>query len=248
MQARMTYEIANERLGKRDRRKVANNTYLERRDDSTIALRLHATDVVTFRPGTITLDSGGWRTVTTKDRLNYALPVWAKAGTWYVGSDYDRSAAYVYADGVTFTEAGELVGEEAADPSAEAAALKREISKFAKLCADTLADGMNAPSGGDCWFCSMVTAGGVPLGDTSGDHDHLREHMAEGYVVPSMIVNAVVEKGYREPAFIIGYADGRIGGPRAMTSLVRPAVRQYLTRRLVPTQTGSRPWPTGVTT
>lgn len=243
MQARMTYEIANERLGKRDRRKIANNTYLERRDDSTIALRLHATDVVTFRPGTITLDSGGWRTVTTKNRINYALPVWSKAGTWYVGSDYDRSAAHVYADGVTFTEAGELLGDEPIDPSAGNAALKREIGAFAKLCADTLAAGMPAPSGGDCWFCAMRTESGATLGDVSGgDHDHLREHIAEGYVVPSLLLNAVAEAGYLYPAVILNYGGGDTMGGGIMTAdTVKRAVRGYLTRRLVPTSTGARP-------
>lgn len=74
------YATLNERLTGRCklRRKVANNTYAERRGDS-IALKLHDTDVVTYHPdGSITLDTGGWFTVTTKDRMNNAIP----HGTW----------------------------------------------------------------------------------------------------------------------------------------------------------------------
>lgn len=53
------------------RRKIANNTYLERLVDNSIAVRLHATDVVVIFPDdVVVLNSGGWRTKTTKDRLN----------------------------------------------------------------------------------------------------------------------------------------------------------------------------------
>ena len=58
----------------RDRRKVAHNTYAHRVADG-VAIRLHATDVVTFTDaGTVRLDSGGWRTKTTRDRLHRYAP------------------------------------------------------------------------------------------------------------------------------------------------------------------------------
>jgi hypothetical protein len=244
----MTYATADATLGSRDRRKVANNTYLERRDEQTIALRLHATDVVTFRPGTITLDSGGWRTVTTKNRINYALPVYSDKGTWYVGGYPDHDNRVVYVDGITFTEAGSLVGDEALDPSAEAAAMKKRITAFVKLAGETFEAGMPTPSTGDCWYCMMRTETGRTLGDwAGGDHSHLLDHMDEGYVVPSLLVNAVVEAGYNVPAFILGTSvegttmGGRTGGHYGHTDLVKRSVRKYLTRRLVPTQTGARP-------
>lgn len=56
-------------------RKVGNNTYLQRRGDD-IAVMLHATDIVTFHPdGTFTLNTGGWHTPTTLDRLREWAPV-----------------------------------------------------------------------------------------------------------------------------------------------------------------------------
>lgn len=74
---------------------------LRRVDERSIALRLHETDVLTWHApqgsgraltgadaGTVTLDSGGWRTVTTKARMNDYLPpgwrLWSERGTWWL--------------------------------------------------------------------------------------------------------------------------------------------------------------------
>lgn len=68
-----SYHAALTRLGKRDERKVANNTWLVRRADG-VAVRLWRTDVVTFREdGRIELYTGGWNTPTTRSRFNACL-------------------------------------------------------------------------------------------------------------------------------------------------------------------------------
>ena len=75
----MNYQEALEKLGSRVSRKLENHTYLERRENGNIAVRLHLTDVVMFHPcGKVTLDSGGWYSKTTKDRMNK----YANAGIW----------------------------------------------------------------------------------------------------------------------------------------------------------------------
>lgn len=93
----MDYQTANAQLRGRDRRKIANNTFLVRRSSNAIALRLHATDVLTFHEdGRVVYDSGGWLTVTTKARMNAygPLAVWSKRRVWHIA---DR----LYHDGVT---------------------------------------------------------------------------------------------------------------------------------------------------
>lgn len=56
-------------------RPLANNTRLEPRHDGSIAVRLHRTDVVTFlADGRVVLNTGGWTTVTTQDRINRFSP------------------------------------------------------------------------------------------------------------------------------------------------------------------------------
>ena len=70
-------------------RKVGNNTFEVVYEDGTRAIRLHKTDVVTFRPdGKFSINSGGHLTRTTKDRMNKycnTIRVWQDKGEWYVG-------------------------------------------------------------------------------------------------------------------------------------------------------------------
>ncbi len=83
-----TYSEALAILGDRDERTIANNTRLVRRGED-VALRLHSTDVVTYlSTGGYRLNTGGWHSVTTKDRINRALAagwrVYSDKGVWYV--------------------------------------------------------------------------------------------------------------------------------------------------------------------
>lgn len=102
----MNYTDASNILGPRDHKKVANNTTLRRLPCSigrgpVIVLRLHETDILTFRPESVTYDTGGWRTVTTKSRFNQFGPsgvrVYSDKGEWSVY----REGEYVgpYEDG-----------------------------------------------------------------------------------------------------------------------------------------------------
>lgn len=85
---RMLDTPAGRKLGYR---KLERNTYLHPRGDA-FAVRLHATDVVTILPdGTYSLNTGGWFTVTTKQRINAYGParVSSDRGTWIIWSDDD---------------------------------------------------------------------------------------------------------------------------------------------------------------
>lgn len=84
-----SYADAVDVLGNLDRRKIANNTYLERLPSGRIGVRLHNTIVVRFfLSGAMDLFSGGYRTVTTKERINRYLPtgygVFSKAHVWKI--------------------------------------------------------------------------------------------------------------------------------------------------------------------
>jgi hypothetical protein len=81
-----TYQELDTLLGTRDSRKVGNNTYAERLGAGVIGIRLHGTHVVILSAHRLVLNSGGWQTVTTKDRINTYLPhPWKlvqKKGSW----------------------------------------------------------------------------------------------------------------------------------------------------------------------
>jgi len=76
-------------VGKNNRksRKLENNTYGYIEDDGSVGVELHSTKVVTlYANGLVKLASGGWQTVTTKDRMNRYSPVSVRQrkGDWYV--------------------------------------------------------------------------------------------------------------------------------------------------------------------
>lgn len=188
-----------------ERRKLANNTYLERvPGGAAIGVRLHSTYVVTLAPdGSVTLNSGGWLTLTTKDRINSYLPygwgLYQDEKVWYlyppaarssgVAGDYwgsRKERRLVFADGMTIFPDGRVTGAgEAPDPK-----LLRQINNFARAYADNFIAGkVPKPSGGDCWGCLFEKdlRNGQNLGT-----DHLLSHMGKGerYYVPSMLNNA----------------------------------------------------------
>jgi hypothetical protein len=102
-------------LGGRSSRKLAHNTYLIR-DGSAVVVRFHATEVATMAAGAIRLNSGGWRTVTTKERLGRVLPlgwsVYSDRREWYLSRHANGSPAarWPFADGITIGADGAVTG------------------------------------------------------------------------------------------------------------------------------------------
>jgi len=186
----MNYHEAIEKLNGRDRRKLANNTYLEKRAEGNIAVKLHATDILTYLPNGWTIyHSGGWLTHTTKDRMNTYGParISQKDRAWFV------NGKYVYVDGLKVDATGiPIHGREATAKDTIA------INKTKKQVKDYVAGYMQAliagkvpqPSNGDCWYCLMKEE---KTGKTWGEQahsDHVELHIKEKYYVPSLLVNA----------------------------------------------------------
>lgn len=76
----------------------------------TLRVTYHKTVVVEVtRDGTVTLRSGGWRTVTTKARMNQAanqyglgFSVYQKKGEWFVNLRRSASDVLPFEDGMQF--------------------------------------------------------------------------------------------------------------------------------------------------
>lgn len=80
-----SYAEAAELLAGRDSIRLGNNTYLEN-FHLGIAVRLHNTRIVVFHEdGRVTLHTGGYHTVTTKERLNQFIKgrVYQKSHAWF---------------------------------------------------------------------------------------------------------------------------------------------------------------------
>ena len=87
----MNFLLANTLLTnskKENYHKLANNTYLARDGAGNICVYLHRTPIITLHPdGSSTLDSGGYRTATTKERFGL-IPchVYQDKFDWYIGN------------------------------------------------------------------------------------------------------------------------------------------------------------------
>lgn len=189
-------ELLTDKRGKvRDSLGLENNTVAVRRPDG-IAVRLHETDVVTFRDdGTVVLDSGGWDTLTTRDRLHRYAPgasVGRRDGATRVTVG---GRSFFFVDGFHYRpETGEVLTDPALLDELEARA---ELLKAAKRAARKWVRSMDADEArtlgeklaasdfaGDCFYC---------LGQVSGA-GHVALHLHERYFVPSLFVNALRAK------------------------------------------------------
>jgi hypothetical protein len=186
-----------------DGKPIGNNTRLEDRGNC-FAVRLHGTDVVSFHPdGSIVLDSGGWQTVTTKDRMNKYLPAgWRvnqERGTWYLCHGHwnrEDFREWLFEDGIKIGPRGGCSGkrrEKKADRKLQAK--RRKVSAYTKAFCEALKAGeVPQPSAGDCWHCAMKVSGGEDdgksLGEAVKDPGHIKSHLAEKYYVPSLALNA----------------------------------------------------------
>ena len=116
LRAKIAYEDADKvmRSGRNGSRKLQNHTYMKRIDEHTVGVLLHDTYVVKLHDdGSTSLDSGGWHTMTTKDRINAYLPpnvqVGSDHGIWSVYTapieSIVRHEKKAYIDGV-WTDTG----------------------------------------------------------------------------------------------------------------------------------------------
>lgn len=148
-------------------------------------IRFHHTNIITFyENGDITLNSGGWKTMTTKARMNAYLPkrlgIWQERGIWYLVRD--RVEHFPFQDGITIHQDGTVTGA-GPDPK-ESIKLKKRIKEYVEGFVRELIMGhIPQPSGGDCWLCGLK----------KGNDSHLLSHIEEKYYVPQLLVNALEE-------------------------------------------------------
>lgn len=225
-------------------RVVANNTVEYTRENGDRVIRLHLTDIVTFKPcGDIVLDSGGWKTRTTKERMNTFLP-----GSWYVAQsksvwylcrywdDSDR-VEYVYQDGITIKGDGTVDG---ACKNRKALDRKlRDIKKYVDGYMEELVERkVPKPGGGDCWYCLFKDDNGKTVGDIADRSGHILNHFKGKYYVPSLLMNAIEEFPVSPAAqsaigYWLGYHDTECVWAEAIgKEQVRRSLVKYLKKRL----------------
>lgn len=220
-------------------RKIANNTFKYMRPGGAEVIRLHRTDIIIKQPdGRTVLNTGGWQTATTKDRINAlsGFRVYSDRGQWIVSDG--AGTRIPFHDGMTLPDDFNTPTAALAERTREHRRLARDISKF--VAGIDKLESLPMPDASDCWYCAMFQAenprqrGCQHVGvareqgqsENNQDYSHLREHIAENYLHGSLIVNAMRWAGYQDRQ--IGMYLHAIGPRRA----VKSALRRYLRRKL----------------
>ena len=170
-------------------------------------IRYHDTDVVHYHKNGITLNSGGYRTVTTKKRINtffeehnMTCRIVQEKCLWYI-------YGHLFYDGMILNNNGIL---KVADISVNrlATRYKKQINKYMIKLQKYYDDNNHYPypSGGDCWLCMANLS-----------TDCVLEHLKECYVHGTLIKNALLSAGYTNPDYVFN-----------MEWIVKRAVRKYL--------------------
>ena len=190
--------------------KLGNHTYATKDSDGTINVKYHATNIMSFHPdGSVTLRSGGWKTMSTKERLNFYMPfgffIAQDKGVWYITKGgWGGKRIRVFADEMTVSASGKLRG---------GLPLKRggtrikksmvSVNAYAKAFVDALfAAKVPPPSNGDCWDCVMRhTKTGKTMGEINGRGTHIASHIKERYYVPSLLATAMERRKVSKAAW-----------------------------------------------
>ena len=200
-----------------------NNTLRIIYKDGTEAIRFHNTDILSVKDGVVTLNSGGWKTNTTKDRINqylnhFDVPFYIQQRNhqWFI-------AQGIFYDGMQFKN-GQQISPVQTDNKLERDKMLKRIKKYVDLITE---DNLPIPNSGDCWYCLMTTKdSGKALGDAFGDTSHLISHLEEGYVVGSLLVNAMREAGYRQEQISFHYH-------LKLVDTFKRVLKKYLIKRLI---------------
>ena len=113
---------------------TGRSTSLERRGPTTIAVHYHETDVVTFHEdGPTVLNSDGWRTLATKDRMNKysAANLLQSKGLWYVGDTpwNKEGQSVLYFDSIEVSDSGVVANPPDAGETEQFEKAKKQIDR-----------------------------------------------------------------------------------------------------------------------
>jgi hypothetical protein len=207
-------------------RKLENNFSLNDTPDGHRAYIFH--EVVILRhveENTWRIRTGGYWTLTTKDRLNKALRdvgcplrVWQERGKWYLSdfhNSYQKKDAVQLFDGIVIDLATLKVAnpEEGEPAEFDRQHYEKLIKQYCKELKEL--EKLPAQDNGDCWYCHFM--------EEPDNTSHLIAHLEEGYIHGSLILNALCAAGYRNP-YLIFEMDHRDSIVRSVHKYFRKAL------------------------
>ncbi len=217
---------------------TARNTLDYTGQDGTRRVRYHDTDVVTVKPdGTVILDTGGYNTLTTRDRINSAkavpVRVYTDKGTIHArplapGESYAWSGGVPFENTAVITPDGKVTPDKSA---AEIMGLHKLIDRYVKTLKAEFPkrdeDG-EPDSGGDPW----MIFGSVPSRDVALDWlGSGPDSDGKPYIFNSIVAHALKASGHNDTG--VGfYMHGLLSGNRKLDNYLTGKVRRYFRKAL----------------
>jgi len=190
-----TYEQAKNVFENSKKRKITNNTYLAKivcdeagKQKNVYVIKLHDTDIIQFWPNKTVLNSGNYRTSTTKERLNTFTPFTINQvkGIWYI-TDYISTV--IFQNGIYFKN-GKF--HNFAKSNKSSLELRKKIKQYVKdYIAEFFAGKMLYPGPGDCFYCQFDFTNQKTGKIENPNTEHIISHIKEKYYVPSLLVKAI---------------------------------------------------------
>ena len=104
---------------------IDNNTLSIEYQDGTKAIRLHNTDIVIIKDNSYILNSGNYRTPTTKDRINKYSParISQNNGQWFI-------KGYLFYDGIEINLSGNIISKKLESDDNKVNEMKKKIVNY----------------------------------------------------------------------------------------------------------------------
>ena len=186
--------------------------------DGILGLKYHSTIVIEYYPdGNYKLNSGGWRTKTTKDRINEFTPfnVIQRNNVWYVNG-------VPFKDNITINKDGSIENHLTEKDLKKVEKKRNKIKKYVNKFAESMP--VPIPNNGDCWYCLGMLE----------SNDHLWQHIEEEYFVPSLLLNALKDNGYKyDQIGTMGVFEDTGDLQFINIDLAKNALRKYLYNKLL---------------
>ena len=246
--------LMNKARDRKNGKPLENNTRLFDRGDH-FAVQLHSTDIVGLYPdGSFTLNTGGWYSKVTKNRMAGYAPtdayIQSRKGIWHIISqrsnfgpkDEHGNKPFIgstilhdseFYDGMRFGSDG-LPLKPLVPDNALVDRLDRSIRKYKKeFCAEMVrivkeTGKLPRADNGDCWGCSMVTAQGK--NDILTGVTHYFHHFNDHYYVPALLERAILEGG-SHPGIVWSMMESDLVQGRSSFSLTNGLTRYFMKRK-----------------
>lgn len=205
---------------------TGRNTIKAEYPDGSVIIRYWDTDVVTINPDkSIVLNSGGFMTKTTKERIEEftRIRIMQKDSIWYIirnihnGYPLTNEGLPLFYDGIHISDDGKILSGVRVNPEKTVRQFKKDLTNLANMITKESLPGYFADMAGDCLICKFDLSSGKLT------TDHLINHVKEKYMHGSLIALCLKNSGYGPGVLSVRHVD-----------LIRRAVRRVISDTCIP--------------